>query len=58
MRHARELIASVAPEGFLVLSGILAAERDAVAAVFAAAASGWSLESRILGEWSDLLLRR
>jgi ribosomal protein L11 methyltransferase len=58
MRGAHELTAAVLPGGSLVLSGILAAERDAVAAVFAAAAPGWLVESRILGEWSDLMLTR
>ena len=40
MRHARELVAAVAPGGALILSGILAAEGAAVQAAFAAAAPG------------------
>jgi len=55
---ARELLAAVAPGGMLVLSGILAMERDAVRAGFAALASGWSVDSRIMGEWSDVVLVR
>ncbi len=55
-RYAAELIAAVAPHGCLVLSGILAAENDQVRATFSARAPGWKIESRILGEWSDLIL--
>lgn len=58
MRFARELVGAVAPGGALVLSGILAAEASRVHAAFAAAAPGWPLASRVLGEWSDVLLRR
>lgn len=58
IRFARELVGAVAPGGALVLSGILAAENDRVRAAFAAAAPGWSIEHRVLGEWSDVLLRR
>jgi ribosomal protein L11 methyltransferase len=58
IRGARELTAAVSPGGSLVLSGILAAERDAVAAAFGVAAPGWTADSRILGEWSDLMLTR
>ena len=56
--HARELTGAVVPGGTLILSGILAAERDAVSAAFAEIASGWSMDSRILGEWADLMLKR
>jgi ribosomal protein L11 methyltransferase len=42
----------------LVLSGILAMERDAVRASFAALAVGWSIDSRLMGEWSDVVLVR
>lgn len=58
MRFAHELIAAVAPGGALILSGILAVERDQVRTAFAAAAPAWTIESRVLGEWSDLALRR
>lgn len=58
MRFARELIASVAPGGVLVLSGILAAENTRVREVFEAAAPRWSLTARTMGEWSDLCLVR
>jgi len=55
---ARELLATVAPGGVLVLSGILAIERDTVRTTFAALASGWSVDSRVMGEWSDVVLVR
>jgi len=58
MRFAPELLGAVAPGGALVLSGILAAERDQVRAAFAAAAPGWAADSRVMGEWSDVLLER
>ncbi|MFT3831499.1 MAG: 50S ribosomal protein L11 methyltransferase [Opitutaceae bacterium] len=56
--YARELVAAVAPGGWLVLSGILASEIEAVRRDFAIVAPGWSLESRTLGEWADLKLAR
>ncbi len=55
---ARELIAAVAPGGWLVLSGILATEVESVRRDFATLAPGWALESRTLGEWSDVKLVR
>jgi ribosomal protein L11 methyltransferase len=58
MRFARELTGAVAPGGVLVLSGILAPENAQVRAVFAAAAPGWAIDSRVMGEWSDVLLER
>jgi len=58
MRFAPELVAAVAPGGELVLSGILAVELEQVRAVFAKAAPGWVIESRTLGEWSDLKMER
>ncbi len=58
MRFAGELLGAVAPGGTLVLSGILAMERDTVRAVFVAAAPGWAVESRVMGEWSDVVLTR
>jgi ribosomal protein L11 methyltransferase len=56
--HVRPLAAAVAPGGLLVLSGILASERDGLRGRFAGAAPGWTVDSRILGEWCDLALRR
>lgn len=58
IRFARELVAAVAPGGALVLSGILAAENEKVRVAFAAAAPGWTIEHRVMGEWSDVQLRR
>ena len=58
MRFAADLVAAVAPGGVLVLSGILAVESGNVRQAFAAAAPGWAIEGRTLGEWSDLMLTR
>lgn len=58
MRFADNLVRAVAPGGLLVLSGILAVELEKVRGVFAAATPGWDLQTRIMGEWSDLALTR
>ena len=58
MRFAGELTAAVAPGGALVLSGILAIELERVRAVFASAVPAWKIESRVMGEWSDLALTK
>lgn len=58
MRFAGELLGAVVPGGLLVLSGILAHEQALVREVFAAAAPEWGIEGRVMGEWSDLALRR
>ncbi len=58
MRFARELVGAVAPGGMLILSGILTPENVQVRAAFAAVAPGWSVESRPMGEWSDVRLVR
>ena len=58
MRFVGELCGAVAPGGELVLSGILASELEQVRAAFAAVATDWRMESRVLGEWSDLALSR
>jgi ribosomal protein L11 methyltransferase len=58
MRFVSELTGAVAPGGTLVLSGILAIELEKVKAVFAAAVPSWTLESRVMGEWSDISLTR
>lgn len=58
IRFVNELTGAVAEEGALVLSGILAVELEKVRAVYAAAVPSWCIESRVMGEWSDLLLKR
>jgi ribosomal protein L11 methyltransferase len=58
MRFARELLGAVAPGGWLVLSGILATEQARVREVFAGLAPGWRIDGRVMGEWSDLVVRR
>jgi ribosomal protein L11 methyltransferase len=58
VRFTRELTGAVNPGGWLVLSGILSRELASVREVFAAANPGWAIESRVLGEWSDLALIR
>jgi len=58
VHHSRELVAAVAPGGELVLSGILAGEADRVATAFAGIVPDWRSDSREMGEWSDLVLRR
>lgn len=56
IRFAPNLVRAVEPSGALVLSGILAREIDQVRAAFASAAPQWSADSKVLGEWADLLL--
>ncbi len=58
IRFARELVSAVAPGGCLILSGILAHENATVRAAFESAAPGWGVQSRVMGEWSDLVLSR
>lgn len=58
MRFPRELTGAVAPGGLLVLSGILGFENESVRAAFAAVAPDWEVEHRVMGEWSDVALRR
>ncbi|MES1168364.1 MAG: 50S ribosomal protein L11 methyltransferase, partial [Oleiharenicola lentus] len=58
MKFSGELLKAVAPGGTLVLSGILATELAGVCDAFAAAAPGWMIDSRVLGEWSDLVLTK
>jgi hypothetical protein len=41
-----------------VLSGILARELDEVCATFGKIAPAWKMDSRVMGEWSDLSLVR
>ncbi len=58
MNYSTALCAAVAPGGELVLGGILSCELAQVREKFARAAPGWRMESRELGEWSDLALTR
>ncbi|MEO6875956.1 MAG: 50S ribosomal protein L11 methyltransferase [Opitutaceae bacterium] len=58
IRFASELVTAVAPGGTLVLSGILAVESSQVQQAFSAAAPGWKINSRVLGDWSDVVLTR
>ncbi|MBW8781358.1 MAG: 50S ribosomal protein L11 methyltransferase [Verrucomicrobia bacterium] len=58
MRFVRELTTAVAPGGALVLSGILAIELERVREVFTAAVPAWTVQSRVMGEWSDLALTK
>jgi len=58
MAFAGSLVQAVAPGGQLVLSGILASENAEVRTVFSTTAPGWRIDSRVMGEWSDLLLER
>jgi ribosomal protein L11 methyltransferase len=57
-RFAQELLGAIAPGGTMVLSGILATELTQVRESFVARALSWSVDSRIMGEWSDLVLTR
>ena len=54
----RVLVSSVAPQGTLILSGILSAEREQVIAAFREVAPDWAFTSQTLGEWSDVVLTR
>lgn len=58
MRFARELVGAVAPGGTLILSGILAGENAQVCAAFAPLTPAWDVETRVMGEWSDVVLTR
>ncbi len=58
MRFVRQLCEAVAPGGELILSGILSRELDEVRAKFSETAQGWTIDSRVMGEWADLSLRR
>ncbi|MSU45533.1 MAG: methyltransferase domain-containing protein [Lacunisphaera sp.] len=55
MKHARGLLGAVAPAGVLVLSGILAIESAQVRDAFGAFAPDWTADTRLMGEWSDLV---
>jgi len=58
MLFKEQLLGAVASKGVLVLSGILAQELAQVRDVFSIAAPGWAVDSRVMGEWSDLVLNR
>jgi ribosomal protein L11 methyltransferase len=58
MRFAQELVAAVAPGGTLVLSGILAGENSEVRTAFEPHVPKWTLNARVMGEWSDVVLTR
>jgi len=58
MKFAGDLLGAIAPSGTLVMSGILATELDLVRGTFATAAPGSIMTSRVMGEWSDLVLVR
>jgi ribosomal protein L11 methyltransferase len=58
MRFVKELTSAVAAGGSLILSGILAIELKKVRQVFAEAVPTWKMESRVMGEWSDLAMIR
>ena len=58
MRFASALVAAVAPGGTLVLSGILAGENAQVRTTFEELAPRWSVNARVMGEWSDVVLTR
>jgi ribosomal protein L11 methyltransferase len=58
VQFARQLTAAVAPGGTLVLSGILADENSQVRAAFEHHAMNWSVNARVMGEWSDVVLTR
>jgi ribosomal protein L11 methyltransferase len=54
IRFARELVGAVAPGGVLVLSGILAAENALVCDAFRQLIPDWTIDTRTMGEWSDV----
>ena len=53
-RFAPELVGAVAPNGRLVLSGILATELEEAKSAFRLVVPDWTFDARIEGEWSDL----
>lgn len=58
MRFARELVGAVAPGGTLVLSGIMANENAQVRTAFEELTAEWTVNARVMGEWSDIVLAR
>jgi len=57
-RFTTELTTAIEPGGWLVLSGILAKELDEVREAFVTAVPTWLISTRVMGEWSDIELRR
>ena len=58
MRFADELVKAIRPRGTLILSGILAGENSQVRDVFDDKTPGWTVNARVMGEWSDIVLTR
>jgi ribosomal protein L11 methyltransferase len=58
IRNAGALAAAVGRGGALAMSGILATEIGAVRDAFSPLTGGWASDSRVMGEWCDLLLGR
>lgn len=58
MRFAPQLTSAVAPNGRLILSGILASELTLVKGAFEVMCPSWTSDARVMGEWSDLMLIR
>ncbi len=55
---ASDLVSAVAPGGTLILSGILAGENSQVRTVFEGLTPDWTINARVMGEWSDIVLAR
>jgi len=55
---AGDLVSAVAPGGTLILSGILAGENSQVRTVFEGLTPNWTINARVMGEWSDIVLAR
>jgi ribosomal protein L11 methyltransferase len=58
IKFAPLLIGAMNPQGVLVMSGILAVEIEKVRAAFTTLVPSWACESRLMGEWADLMLTR
>lgn len=56
INHAESLLKAIRPGGALILSGILATERDAVVRRFVSLAPGWKCNFRRMGDWTDVVL--
>jgi len=58
IKFAPLLISAMKPQGVLVMSGILAVEIEKVRAAFTTLVPNWACDSRLMGEWADLMLTR
>ena len=58
IKFAPLLIGAMKPQGVLVMSGILAVEIEKVRAAFTTLVPNWACDSRLMGEWADLMLTR